>query len=501
MTLPARNPLAPDGLEPPADPNALAPHVWSRTATRDEEGQLVLGGLSAGALRERFGTPLTVLDEADARGRMAEARAAFEEAFSAIGSSCALYYAGKAFLATTVVRWVFEEGLRLDVASGGELAVALAGGMPGERIGFHGNNKSVAEIERAIEAGVGTIILDSEEERGRVARAAAERGVRQRVRIRVNSGIHATTHSFLATAHEDQKFGIPLERAEAYAAAVRAEPSLELVGLHSHIGSQIFDTSGFRAAAERLLEVHARIGEQGGQLPELNLGGGFGIAYVERERPVDLAEMARRLAEDVAAACERLGIPVPALAFEPGRALIGPAGTTLYEVGTVKPVEVAVDDAPEGAPRSAVRRYVSVDGGMSDNARPALYDAEYTVRLASRASDAEPALVRVAGKHCESGDLVVLADYLPEDVRPGDLLAVPATGAYCWSLSSNYNLLPRPAIVAVRDGEARLVIRRETIEDLLARDAGIDEADEAASAAAAPVSAPDPDRTREDSTR
>jgi diaminopimelate decarboxylase len=253
-------------------------------------------------------------------------------------------------------------------------------------------------------------------------------------------------------------------------AAIRAHPELEFLGLHSHIGSQIFDSEGFAEAATRLLTLHAGLLE-GGPIPELNLGGGFGIAYTSVDVALPLEEIAARLADIVAAECARLGIPVPVVAVEPGRAIVGPSTTTLYTAGTVKDVEVSAGES------SAIRKYVSVDGGMSDNVRPALYAADYTVRIAGRTSDAEPALVRIAGKHCESGDIVVHADYLPGDVRPGDVLAVPATGAYCWSLASNYNYLGRPPVVAVVDGTARVIVRGETEADLLSRDAGLTKED------------------------
>ncbi len=294
----------------------------------------------------------------------------------------------------------------------------------------------------------------------------------QPVRLRINSGVHASTHEYLATAREDQKFGIPLADAEAAVALIRSHPQLRFLGLHSHIGSQIFESDGFAEAARRLFAVHARL-LAGGPVPELNLGGGFGIAYTSVDVALSLDELARRFADIVAAAALELGVPVPVVAVEPGRAIIGPSTATIYEVGTVKDVLVTVDGPPTGSAGTAVRKYVSIDGGMSDNIRPALYGADYTVRIASRASDAEPALVRIAGKHCESGDIVVRADYLPGDVQPGDLLAVPATGAYCWSLANNYNYLGRPAVVAVNDGTAHLLVRRETEADLLSRDAGI----------------------------
>ena len=292
-------------------------------------------------------------------------------------------------------------------------------------------------------AGVGAIIIDSEVEIERVADAAARAGRVQRVRLRVNSGVHASTHEFLATAHEDQKFGVSLDRAVELGTRIRSHASLDLLGLHCHIGSQIFDSAGFAESAERLLAAHAELAAVS-PLPELNLGGGFGIAYTSADDPTPIEEIALGIAEAVASGCRAHGVPVPKLAFEPGRSIIGPAGITLYTVGTVKPVPI------EGG----WRHYASVDGGMSDNARTALYGADYSARIASRVSDAPPALFRVAGRHCEIGDIVVDAEYLPHDVAPGDLLAVAATGAYCWSLASNYNHVPRPAVVAVRDGVA-----------------------------------------------
>lgn len=469
------NPLAPSWLPVPEDANALVPGLWSRTVSR-ADGELVVGGVRAGELAARFGTPLYVVDEEHARSRAVEVRTAFDRAFAEIGTAAKVYYAGKAFLSIEVARWMAEAGLHIDVCSGGELAVALAAGVDPERLGFHGNNKSLAEIDRAVQVGVGAIVIDSLQEIDRVAEAAERHGVRQSVRLRVNSGVHAHTHAFLATAHEDQKFGIALEAAEEAVALIRSRPSLAFRGLHCHIGSQIFGADGFAESAARLLTLHKRL-LTGGDVPELNLGGGFGIAYTAADDPAPIEALARRIAETVAAGCEELDIPTPVVAFEPGRSIIGTAGLTLYTVGTTKDVPVAFEDDGE----TAIRRYVSVDGGMSDNARPALYEADYSARIASRVSLAPPALVRVAGKHCESGDIVVDAEYLPGDVEPGDLLAVPATGAYCWSLASNYNYLGRPPVVAVRDGDARVIVRGETIEDLLARDAAYDGSAESAS--------------------
>lgn len=465
MTL---NPLAPEWLRHPDDANALDPAVWSHGAVRAPGGGVSVGGVAASVLAAEFGTPLYVIDEADARSRAVGVREAFEREFRAVGSDAVVYYAGKAFLSTEVARWMTAEGLRIDVCTGGELAVALAAGVEPSHIGFHGNNKSVAEIDRAVGIGIGAIVLDSAIEIERVADAALRHGRVQKVRLRINSGVHASTHEFLATAREDQKFGIPLAEAAAVVADIRAHSSLDFLGLHSHIGSQIFDSDGFAEAARRLLSVHAEL-LAGGPVPELNLGGGFGIAYTSADVVTPIERIAADFARVVAVGCAELEIPVPVIAIEPGRVIIGAAGLTLYEVGTIKDVQVSVP----GVASTAVRRYVSVDGGMSDNARTALYGAEYSVRIAGRSSDADPALVRIAGKHCESGDIVVHADYLPGDIAPGDLVAVAATGAYCWSLASNYNHVGRPAVVAVRDGAARVIVRRETEADLLSRDAGI----------------------------
>ncbi|MBO1903022.1 diaminopimelate decarboxylase [Leucobacter weissii] len=460
-----------------SDANAIDPRVFPATARRGRDcGQLKLGGIRATELVERFGSPLYVIDEDVARQRARDARTALQGAFRRIGAEATVYYAGKAFLCVAVARWMAEEGLNLDVSSGGELAVALAAGIEPERIGFHGNNKSEREIARAVAAGVGTIVIDSEQEIGRVAAAASAAGVRQRVRLRVNSGVHAGAHDFLATAHEDQKFGLPLRRVGELVAAIDGHDGLEFVGLHCHIGSQIFASAAFRESARRLLGSYRELAEiLGRPVPELNLGGGFGIPYTSEQADAapDISELAQELAEIVAETCAEAGVALPALAFEPGRSIIGPAGVTLYTVGTTKAVELDGTETDAREDRGyAERLYVSVDGGMSDNARPALYGADYQVRIANRVSDAAPALVRVVGKHCESGDIVVQRDLLPGDVAPGDLLAVAATGAYCWSLASNYNYVPRPPVVAVRDGAARVIVRGDTEDELLARSAG-----------------------------
>ncbi|MFE4055137.1 diaminopimelate decarboxylase, partial [Streptomyces sp. NPDC059096] len=415
---------------PAADLNALDEKVWSRTVRRGEDGVVTLAGIEVTKLAEEFGTPAYFLDEADFRARCR----AWADAF---GTDADVFYAGKAFLSRAVVRWLHEEGLNLDVCSGGELATALSAGMPAERIAFHGNNKSTEEIERAVTAGVGRIVLDSFQEIVRVAHVAQRLGRRQPVQIRVTVGVEAHTHEFIATAHEDQKFGIALadgQAAEAVRRALKLD-GLELIGVHSHIGSQIFDMAGFEVSARRVVQLLAEVrDEHGVELPEIDLGGGLGIAYTSEDDPREPHDIARALTAIVTRECEAAGLRTPRISVEPGRAIVGPTAFTLYEVGTIKPLE-------------GLRTYVSVDGGMSDNIRTALYDAEYSVALVSRSSDAEAMLTRVVGKHCESGDIVVRDAFLPADLAPGDLLAVPATGAYCRSMASNYNHALRPPVV------------------------------------------------------
>jgi diaminopimelate decarboxylase len=455
----------PAWLRAPEDVNALVTALWARSVRRGDAGALTVGGLDVREVASEFGTPAYVLDEDDFRSRAREFKQAFDEGFLDLCGGADVYYAGKAFLCTAVARWIHEEGLHMDVCSGGELAVAIRAGLPGDRIGFHGNNKSVAEIEAALRHGVGRIIVDSFEEIERVAAAAERLGVVAPVLVRVTVGVEAHTHEYIATAHEDQKFGFSLaggQAAEAVRRILDHPAYLSLLGLHSHIGSQIYDTSGFEVAARRVLGLHLEVArEHGIRLPELDLGGGFGIAYTTQHDPLSARDLATGMAQIVERECRAEGVPVPKISIEPGRAIAGPSTFTLYEVGTVK--EVLLDG-------DASRTYVAVDGGMSDNIRPALYDADYSCTIANRVSDATPALARVVGKHCESGDIVVKDEFLPSDIRAGDLLAVPGTGAYCRSLSSQYNHVPRPPVVAVRGGAAREIVRRETIDDLLALD-------------------------------
>jgi diaminopimelate decarboxylase len=448
----------PAWLREPEDANALVPRLWSATARKRADGVLEVGGVAVTELVVEHGSPAYVLDEEDFRARARAFRAAF--------GGYDVFYAGKAFLCSTVARWIAEEGLSLDVCTGGELAVAERARFPMERIGFHGNNKSTAELARAVELGVGRIIVDSFHELERLSAITRELGRTARVMVRVTAGVEAHTHEYIATAHEDQKFGLSISSGDALDAVRQAhhDPGLELLGLHSHIGSQIFDSAGFEVAARRVLALHQEVSEGlGVQLPELDLGGGFGIAYTTQDDPSDAAGLASEMTRIVRDECAARSLAVPRLSIEPGRAIAGPAMCTVYEVGTVKAVEL------DGG---AVRTYVSVDGGMSDNIRTALYDAEYSCTLANRVSEAPPMLSRVVGKHCEAGDIVVMDEFLPGDLAPGDLLAVPGTGAYCWSMASNYNHLLRPPVVAVRDGTARPVIRRETVDDLLATDTG-----------------------------
>ncbi|GAA4289014.1 diaminopimelate decarboxylase [Georgenia daeguensis] len=451
------------------EPDGAATGVWSTGVRRGDDGALSVAGVDVREIARTHGTPAYVVDEADLRGRARAFAEAFDAAFaeSAGMAGADVYYAGKAFLSVAVARWVHEEGLRLDTSTGGELAVALRAGVPGEAIGLHGNNKSDDEIRTALAHGVGRIVVDSLAEVERVATLAAEAGTRAPVMVRVTTGVHAGGHDFIATAHEDQKFGLSLASGAARKAVdeILARDSLELVGLHSHIGSQIVDLAGFEVAARAVLGLRAEIAAETGFLaPEVDLGGGYGIRYTAADDvPPAPAQIAATLADAVRRVCAELGTPVPRVSVEPGRSIAGPAGLTLYTVGTVK--EVALDDG-------GTRTYVSVDGGMSDNIRTALYDAAYTATLAGRRPDAGAVTARVVGKHCESGDIVVRDVALPADVRAGDLLAVPATGAYGRSMASNYNMVPRPPVLAATQDGVRVLVRRETVEDLLALDLG-----------------------------
>ena len=459
------------------------PDLWPTTARRTDDGELVLGGLTVSEILAEAPSPVFVLDEADLRGRAASWAAAMHEEFwpSYGMAGGEAFYAGKAFLTTKVAQWVLEEGMGIDTASRGELAVSLAAlqEVDGEktttdatRLGLHGNGKTQAEIAVALTHHVGHLVLDSLEEVELAARAVRElraSGVygpeeTGKVMVRLTTGVHAGGHEYISTGHEDQKFGLSVHGGAARQAidAIIAAPELELHGLHSHIGSQILDLAGFREAVGIVLTLRHEIAVDTGHLcPEVDLGGGYGIAYTGADPvPPSPAQVARTLAEAVRETCERLGDEVPTVSIEPGRAVAGPTTVTLYTVTGLKSVELG-----EGASRL----YVSIDGGMSDNIRPALYEAAYTALVANRRPDSQAGLVRsrVVGKHCESGDVVVRDVDLPADLAVGDVLAVPATGAYGRSMASNYNLFTRPGVRWVREGESGWVLRPETIEDLI----------------------------------
>ena len=435
--------------------------IWSAN-TSFINGELNLSGISATQLAKDFGTPTFFLDEAAFRARAISWRDGLQSEFG--DKAGEVFYASKAFTCTALAHWVSEIGIGIDVATGGELAVALAGGVDPSKIELHGNNKSMAEIDRAVSLGIHSIVMDSLHEIDRVAEAARKHGKRQAVLIRLTPGIQAHTHESISTAHEDVKFGFSISSGAAWAAVEKIAqlPELELRGVHCHIGSQIFGTEAFEIASDRLLGFMAKYRDSFGvELPELDLGGGYGIAYLENEVTVEPSDVLPIIGKAMREACAKYSLQLPFISIEPGRNIVGPTMFTLYEVGTVK--DVVLEDG-------SIRKYISVDGGMSDNARTALYDAEYSAVIAQRTSNAPTALSRLVGKHCETGDIIIRDIQLPSDVAPGDLIATPATGAYGRSMASNYNHVPRPPVVAVIDGKARVIVRRETEADLLALD-------------------------------
>ena len=460
------NPLAPKWLRSPAEANVLSPALWAAGITRTAAGELSVQGIPASTLVADYGSPLYVVDLDDVRRRAVWIRDAMADAFDAPGRHTRVYYATKALLAGDVLQVMRSEGLGCDVSSAGEWTAAVRAGVDPHLIEYQGNNKSEPELQHAIDSGVGTIVIDSAQEVSRVAAIARRVGARQAVMIRVNTGVHAGTHEYLATAREDQKFGIARADIQGVADQIRNEESLSLIGLHSHIGSQIVQPEGFVEATRRVLELYELLAADH-PLGILNIGGGFAIPYTDADPEANVEDILHAVAKEVQDFVDRTGIEIPVIASEPGRIIVGPAGLTLYSVGTTKDVVVDTEDG------EAHRLYVSVDGGMSDNLRPALYGAHYSARIAGRESSATPVLSRVVGSHCESGDIVVHADYLPGDIAPGDLLAVAATGAYCHSLSSNYNGFGRPALIVVEDGEARVGIRGESVDDVLSRDLGL----------------------------
>ncbi|WP_061961764.1 diaminopimelate decarboxylase [Demequina flava] len=434
---------------------------WSQTVERGSDGALSVAGIDVRDLAAEHGTPLYVVDELDFRARASAFRDHFGAAFQRHGAQMDVFYASKAFLSSQVAGWMHEDGLSIDVASLGELEVALRGGMPADRIGLHGNNKQIDELTRALEVGVGRIIVDSFTEIDVINELAESLGVQAPVLVRVTTGVHAGGHEYIATSHEDQKFGLSLATGAALEAlhACHDAPHLNLLGIHTHIGSQILSIDAFRESADRMLRLRAQFTEAtGADLPEVDLGGGYAIAYTPGAEALDPADAAVAIADAVASVMGDHDGDWPHFSIEPGRAIAGPAGMSLYSVGVVK--QVSLDDG-------GTRQYVAVDGGMSDNPRTIMYGAEYSAAIASRESAAPAALSRVVGKHCESGDIIVRDVELPGDIARGDLLAVPATGAYGRSMASNYNNALRPAVVAVKDGQSRLLVRRDTIADLL----------------------------------
>jgi diaminopimelate decarboxylase len=435
--------------------------IWPISAKR-VSGVLQLGGCSVSAIADRFGTPIFVLDESDLESRIKKWSSSFKSIFS--GNAGDIYYAAKAFISVEVAKMIDKGGISLDVCTGGELAVARAARFPGERIEMHGNNKSEAEIAAAIDYRVGTIVVDSLQEIDRVARIAHAKNRVQSITLRLNPGVEAHTHEYIATAHEDVKFGFSIATGAAWDALLSAtkHESLKLTGVHCHIGSQIFSAEAFSASAIRLLGFMARYkSEFGSELENLNIGGGVGIAYTEKDTPMDVDEFLETVKNVIFRESIKLGLKIPRVSIEPGRSLIGPSMVTLYRVGTTK--EIQLEDGNK-------RLYVSVDGGMSDNIRTALYGAEYTAEIANRDSSAPVRDCRLVGKHCETGDIVINNINLPSDIAPGDLIAVPATGAYGRSMASNYNHVPRPGVISVVDGTARTIVRSETEADLLALD-------------------------------
>jgi diaminopimelate decarboxylase len=421
------------------------------SASVSSDGRLRVAGVDVGDLAERFGTPLFVYDEEHLRARCREYRKHFGDGVA---------YAGKAFLCKAMVRMVDEEGLHLDVATGGELHVALAARFPPERILLHGNNKSLDELAGALAAGVGRIVADSDAELDRIEALVAEEGFpAPRVLVRVTPGVEAHTHEYIETGTDDSKFGFPVRSGAALAAAKRVAASghMHFAGLHCHIGSQVYVLGAYARAMTVVVGLAAEVEAAAGtRVEELNLGGGLGVAYEAGQPPPEVADYAGVLRRSLAEAARSAGLRrLPALFVEPGRSIVARAGLTLYRVGTIKEI-------PE------VRTYVAVDGGMSDNPRPATYGARYEAFNPTRANDPRPLRATVVGKHCESGDVLVRDAQLPDGLAVGDLLGTPATGAYGYAMASNYNKVPRPAVVFVAGGATRLVVRRETLDDLLA---------------------------------
>jgi diaminopimelate decarboxylase len=447
---PAETPRVPSPVLP--DPVADGLSVWPASARTAPGGDVTVGGVSLAEVADRFGTPVYVLDEAEVRGRCRAYAAAFPEA--------EVFYAAKAYLCRAVARWVREEGLGLDVCSAGELELAVTTGFPPERIVLHGNAKSPQDLRTAVRLGVGRIVIDSATEIARLATLIPP-GDRQAVLLRVVPGVVAGGHPSIRTGTDDQKFGLSIADGSAQHAVDRVlgRPRLQLLGLHCHIGSQVTTVKPYVAAVRRLVGLLARIRDQHGvTLPQLDIGGGHAVAYRPGETALDIPTLATQVRTELADGCARNGLPVPRLAIEPGRAIIGPAGIALYRVLTVK--------------HTGGRILAAVDGGLGDNPRPALYGVRYAPRLIGRPSSPTLTPVTVVGRYCEAGDILATDTPLPTDLHPGDLLAFPVAGAYHLSMSAPYNLVGRPPVVALSTSTARLLVRRESLTDLTSRDIG-----------------------------
>jgi len=437
----------------------LSAKIWSKNSKKVNE-QLVIGGCKVSDLVAKYGSPIFIFDEDDFRTRAKNWKSELSKVFTT--NSGSVIYAAKAFLCVEVAKIIDELGIGLDVCTGGELAVAKAAKFSPNRIEMHGNNKSEREIAAAMEYGVGRIVVDSMQEIERVARLAKERNHVQEILIRLTPGVEAHTHEYISTAHEDVKFGFSIASGAAWRAIkeIEAASSLKLTGVHVHIGSQIFSDEAFRETASRLIDFMGRFAKEfHRELLDLNLGGGFGVSYIDSDNPITPAEMLSQISEVVIQESNKVNISVPRISIEPGRAIVGPSMTTIYTVGTTKEVELENGQS---------RLYVAVDGGMSDNIRTALYGAQYMAEIANRTSSSKSRNCRVVGKHCETGDILINSIEMPSDISPGDLLAIPVTGAYGRSMASNYNHVPRPGVISVVNGSARTIIRRETEADLLA---------------------------------
>ena len=430
--------------------------LFPDTARIDLAGRLSLGGCRVDDLARGYGTPLYIFDEVTLRGACRAYGEALAAHYPGVGH---VAYAAKAYLCQALASLLHQEGLGLDAVSGGEMAVAGAAGFPMERIHLHGSNKSREELQLALDWGIGRIVVDNQHELEMLGSLVAERGQRVRIWLRLNPGIDAHSHEYVRTGVLDSKFGLPLVTGDAEE-AVRfslAHPALELIGLHAHIGSQILETAPFEDTVEALIAFAAEMrGRHGFALREISPGGGLGIRYTPKDATLPIEQHVAAISQSVVRSCQRHGVPLPELILEPGRSIVGRAGVALYTVGARKEIP-------------GVRTYVSVDGGMADNIRPALYGAKYVALAATRANETPTETVSIAGRYCESGDVLIRDIQLPR-LAPGDLLAVPAAGAYCLSMASNYNLSLRPAVVMVRDGGAWLMQRRERLEDLVGRD-------------------------------